>query len=215
MDSPMPSISANADTSFGDRSNIFDQSIGEDDNAALLDMPTPTKIFDDDDAQPTMLQNHDDKKNIAEDRNYTGHGKGRKRPFSQIEDDTVDDDSPRGKELATLRTLNNAVKAITANMEQARGNLKQFTATVDQTDDLLNLWINILSQSEHTKRLLENAQWQGGIVDIAISRQIAAQKEREREQRELQLRLADEEKRRREDVVVDRARKVQEAEVQP
>lgn len=33
--------------------------------------------------------------------------------------------------------------------------------TVDQTEHLLDLWTSILSQAEHTQRLLDNPEWQG------------------------------------------------------
>lgn len=41
--------------------------------------------------------------------------------------------------------------------------MQQFSRTVDQTDQLLDLWISILSQSEHTKRLIDNPSWEGGV----------------------------------------------------
>jgi hypothetical protein len=34
-------------------------------------------------------------------------------------------------------------------------------ATTERTDQLLNVWVRLLSQAEHTQRLLQDEQWEG------------------------------------------------------
>ena len=38
---------------------------------------------------------------------------------------------------------------------------KTVGTTVENADRLLDIWIKVLSQSEHTQRLLLNGKWQG------------------------------------------------------
>jgi DASH complex subunit Duo1 len=40
--------------------------------------------------------------------------------------------------------------------------------TVENADRLLDIWIKVLSQSEHTQRLLLDGQWQGS-TEVLIS----------------------------------------------
>ncbi|KAF7726343.1 hypothetical protein EC973_008923 [Apophysomyces ossiformis] len=67
----------------------------------------------------------------------------------------------RRHELETVQNLNHAIEASIQHAEQATEKIKQLAQTVDQTDKLLDLWTQILSQTEHTKRLLEDPNWQG------------------------------------------------------
>ncbi|KAI9489289.1 DASH complex subunit Duo1-domain-containing protein [Zychaea mexicana] len=65
------------------------------------------------------------------------------------------------KDYEQLQKLNQIAQALTEKLEQTRGNFEAFEATVDQTDHLLDLWTNLLSQSERTKQRLEDPQYQG------------------------------------------------------
>ncbi|CAG8508775.1 10029_t:CDS:2 [Cetraspora pellucida] len=70
-------------------------------------------------------------------------------------------DSSLRKEYRTLLQLNEMFEKVNNNMDQANLNLQQFSNTVEQTDQLLDIWINILSQSIHTQQLLSDPSWQG------------------------------------------------------
>ncbi|KAG2172499.1 hypothetical protein INT44_006672, partial [Umbelopsis vinacea] len=71
----------------------------------------------------------------------------------------------RKQELEAVRKLNSAVQTINLNLEHSKANLQQFKQTVNQTNQLLDMWILILSQTEHTKRLMEDPEWEGGQLD--------------------------------------------------
>ncbi|RIB13074.1 DASH complex subunit Duo1-domain-containing protein [Gigaspora rosea] len=65
------------------------------------------------------------------------------------------------KEYRTLTKINEMFEKVNDNMDQAALNLQQFSNTVEQTDQLLDIWINILSQSIHTQQLFSDPSWQG------------------------------------------------------
>ncbi|CAG8486322.1 45027_t:CDS:2 [Gigaspora margarita] len=65
------------------------------------------------------------------------------------------------KEYRTLTKINEMFEKVNDNMDQAALNLQQFSNTVEQTDQLLDVWINILSQSIHTQQLFSDPLWQG------------------------------------------------------
>ncbi|CAG8790037.1 32977_t:CDS:2, partial [Racocetra persica] len=62
----------------------------------------------------------------------------------------------------------------------------QFSNTVEQTDQLLDIWINILSQSIHTQQLLSDPSWQGS------SARVLEEQAKERERQEKLTRLQQE-----------------------
>ncbi|CAH1758130.1 6209_t:CDS:2 [Entrophospora sp. SA101] len=64
-------------------------------------------------------------------------------------------------EYENLVKVNGMVATINNNMDQARRNLQEFSRVINNTDKLLDLWINILSQSIHNQQLLSNKLWQG------------------------------------------------------
>ncbi|KAG2226066.1 hypothetical protein INT45_011683 [Circinella minor] len=65
------------------------------------------------------------------------------------------------QEFEQLRKLNQTAQALLESFEQTRSNFDAFEASVDQTDQLLDLWTKILSQSEHTKQRLEDPKYHG------------------------------------------------------
>ncbi|GBB93581.1 hypothetical protein RclHR1_00220015 [Rhizophagus clarus] len=69
------------------------------------------------------------------------------------------------KEYDSLLKMNEMFEKINNNMDQARFNLQQFYATVEQTDQLLDLWIGLLSQSIHTQKILNDPSWHGDSIE--------------------------------------------------
>ncbi|CDH56757.1 predicted protein [Lichtheimia corymbifera JMRC:FSU:9682] len=65
------------------------------------------------------------------------------------------------REYENICKLNEAMETVIDNFNQTRESIQNFSQTVDQTEQLLDLWASILSQSEHTRLLLENERWQG------------------------------------------------------
>ncbi|KAI8145981.1 hypothetical protein BJV82DRAFT_655489 [Fennellomyces sp. T-0311] len=66
------------------------------------------------------------------------------------------------REYHTLRNLNQTLQTVISSFEQTRSNIEQFTRTVDQTDQLLDLWTNILLQSENIKERLDDPSYKAG-----------------------------------------------------
>ncbi|CAB4422807.1 unnamed protein product [Rhizophagus irregularis] len=69
------------------------------------------------------------------------------------------------KEYKSLLKMNEMFGKINNNMNQARVNLQQFYTTVEQTDQLLDLWIGLLSQSVHTQKILCDPSWHGDSIE--------------------------------------------------
>ncbi|KAI8575736.1 hypothetical protein K450DRAFT_260213 [Umbelopsis ramanniana AG] len=89
----------------------------------------------------------------------------------------------RKQELEAVRKLNSAVQTINLNLEHSKANLQQFKQTVNQTNQLLDMWILILSQTEHTKRLMEDPEWEGGQLDAQRIEHELQESQREKNER--------------------------------
>ncbi|KAG0029055.1 hypothetical protein BGZ81_004175 [Podila clonocystis] len=65
------------------------------------------------------------------------------------------------KELADMRRLVKAFDAIDRSLTETREKLKMFHKTADETNALLDMWVRVLSQAEHTQALLHDPEWEG------------------------------------------------------
>ncbi|CAH1756227.1 13345_t:CDS:2 [Entrophospora sp. SA101] len=68
-------------------------------------------------------------------------------------------------EYEILVNVNETVATINNDMNQARKTLQEFFRVINNTDRLLDLWVNILSQSIYNQQLISNKSWQGLIMD--------------------------------------------------
>ncbi|ORY05419.1 hypothetical protein K493DRAFT_310959 [Basidiobolus meristosporus CBS 931.73] len=89
------------------------------------------------------------------------------------------------EELRKAQQLNLALCKIKENLSGTRIKLQHFSNTVGQTESLLNVWSKLLSQTQHTQKLLSDSNWEGVSHDKMRIEQLKAEKERrEREARE-------------------------------
>ncbi|KAF9305439.1 hypothetical protein BGZ74_010203 [Mortierella antarctica] len=65
------------------------------------------------------------------------------------------------KELTDVRRLVKAFDAIDRSLTETREKLKMFHKTADETNALLDMWVRVLSQAEHTQALLHDPEWEG------------------------------------------------------
>lgn len=108
-------------------------------------------------------------------------------------------------ELNRLRSINETITSVTSSLRQAQGNLETVQQTVGNAASLLGVWTRILSQTEHTQRLVLNPNWGGASKDLeeieGEEARRAAEDERRREEevrrREEVVRRAEEEERRK------------------
>ncbi|CAO3629827.1 unnamed protein product [Cunninghamella blakesleeana] len=63
----------------------------------------------------------------------------------------------RRVEYERVQQLNHMMETVIIDFEQATNNLNNFLETLHETDQLLDIWTKILSQTQHTKRILENS----------------------------------------------------------
>nr|CAG8434382.1 8781_t:CDS:2 [Entrophospora candida] len=63
-------------------------------------------------------------------------------------------------EYEILVKVNEMVATIDNDMNQARKTLQEFSRVINNTDRLLDLWVNILSQSIYNQQLISNKSWQ-------------------------------------------------------
>ncbi|RUO95495.1 DASH complex subunit Duo1-domain-containing protein [Jimgerdemannia flammicorona] len=188
--------------------NIFDQSILN--NTAILEkdwdnLPPPTTARPSSSAFAKYTANQQTRQLQQEQDLRKSAGLANPADAAGVPYDPDEVDPARLKELETVKKLNMSMHKINTNLEAAREKLQQFSRTVDQTDQLLDLWISILSQSEHTKRLIDNPSWEGAVTDKIKIRQEEEQRQREREERERQARIAEMERVRREEAAAKAA----------
>ncbi|KAF9095807.1 hypothetical protein BGX29_008870 [Mortierella sp. GBA35] len=74
-------------------------------------------------------------------------------------------------ELEETRRLVKAFDMIDTSMTEARDKLKTFYKTADETNTLLDMWIRVLSQTEHTQKLLQDPAWEGQTMEEARDRE--------------------------------------------
>ncbi|KAI8980389.1 hypothetical protein BDB01DRAFT_851684 [Pilobolus umbonatus] len=63
------------------------------------------------------------------------------------------------KEYETLQLLNKALDSTITNFDETRNKILEFSKTVDDTEKLLDVWLNILEKTEKTKQLIEDPEY--------------------------------------------------------
>ncbi|KAF1829599.1 hypothetical protein BDW02DRAFT_509536 [Decorospora gaudefroyi] len=110
------------------------------------------------------------------------------------------------KELESIRNVNRVIEGVVESLQKAKDNMATVSSTVQNASTLLQTWTRILSQTEHSQRLVLNPQWQGASQDLAdiedeeAHRQQAAQRRAAEEQarKEAAARKIEEDRRRAE-----------------
>lgn len=67
-----------------------------------------------------------------------------------------------------LQALNRTLGAISDNLETTKLELNSFNSTIDRTNGLLDLWLQILENTEKTKSLIENPEWHGAPTKVRL-----------------------------------------------
>lgn len=123
----------------------------------------------------------------------------------QIYEDTQAKDAALRAELASVRTVNEAIEGVIESLNKAKASMATVNTTVSSASQLLQTWTRILSQTEHNQRLILSPTWGGASQDVADAEQETYTKQREAERREAEeqerravaTRKAEEEERRR------------------
>ncbi|OLL21959.1 DASH complex subunit duo1 [Neolecta irregularis DAH-3] len=113
-----------------------------------------------------------------------------------IADLQLDDENPHSPlineeialnaELDGLQKINNVIDGVCNALSKGKENMALLSQTVDNANKLLDLWTRVLSQTEHTQRLILNGRWQGitrDSIDIeaeAQAKKLRAQRDQER-----------------------------------
>jgi hypothetical protein len=108
-------------------------------------------------------------------------------------------------ELERVRQVNRVIEGVTASLEKAKANMGTVQRTVENASTLLGTWTRILSQTEHSQRLILNPNWHGATQDLEDmeGEEVRRQEEAERRaaeevrRREEAMRRAEEEERRK------------------
>jgi len=87
------------------------------------------------------------------------------------------------RELAGIRNINDVIEGVVDSLAQAKGNLDTISRTVTNASTLLNIWMRILSQTEHNQRLVLNPSWQGATQDLSDMENERLQRRQEKERR--------------------------------
>ncbi|KAH8146320.1 uncharacterized protein LAJ45_09763 [Morchella importuna] len=105
------------------------------------------------------------------------------RPTDAPRVDTISRDDALRAELAGVRKINSVIEGVVASLDKAKDNMETVSQTVANANTLLDLWIRILSQTEHTQRLLLSGHWQGATQDLDDIEAEAVNKAQEAERR--------------------------------
>ncbi|KAH9065348.1 hypothetical protein EDB87DRAFT_1574516 [Lactarius vividus] len=109
-------------------------------------------------------------------------------------------------DLFVLRQLNGAFEAYNDALRETQTGTERVAKQLEQTDALLNKYINILSKSERVTQLIFDERWTGAETDEALlEEEIRAQEEKQRREEEERRLAAQREKERREKEELERA----------
>ncbi|GAA5796863.1 hypothetical protein HPULCUR_002241 [Helicostylum pulchrum] len=82
-------------------------------------------------------------------------------PIYENPNNTPERNQELQQEYKNLQALNRTLGNISDNLEKTKYQLGHFNDTIDGTNGLLDIWLNILGKTEETKALIENPDWHG------------------------------------------------------
>ncbi|KAA1067069.1 hypothetical protein PGT21_007556 [Puccinia graminis f. sp. tritici] len=118
----------------------------------------------------------------------------RRQPKASSKDQWVRRETERNRELENerdwLRDINQLLEKSADEMDQIKGKLENVQSATETSHELLDLYSKILTQTEHTKDLISNPNWEGLTADMkrraemkqAEKARLAQEREREREE---------------------------------
>lgn len=83
------------------------------------------------------------------------------------------------RQLAELRRMNDVFESFERMLRGSAGQINAFARRVQETDDLLNIYIGLLRQTEKTQQLLQDQDWKGSTEDATAHEESLALAERE------------------------------------
>lgn len=83
------------------------------------------------------------------------------------------------RQLAELRRMNDVFEGFEKMLRGSAGQINAFARRVQETDDLLNIYIGLLRQTEKTQQLLQDQDWKGSTDDATAHEESLAHAERE------------------------------------
>ncbi|KIS70180.1 uncharacterized protein UMAG_06271 [Mycosarcoma maydis] len=83
------------------------------------------------------------------------------------------------RQLTELRRMNDVFEAFERMLRGSAGQINAFARRVHETDDLLNMYIGLLRQTEKTQQLLQDQDWKGSSEDATAHALSVALAERE------------------------------------
>lgn len=69
-------------------------------------------------------------------------------------------------EFEKLKFMNQACENALENINKTKDQLAIFNDTIDRTNGLLDLWMDILKNAEDTKSVLKNPNWTGSLTMV-------------------------------------------------
>ncbi|KAG0225325.1 hypothetical protein BGX31_007683 [Mortierella sp. GBA43] len=101
-----------------------------------------------------------------------GQDQSQDKNSQEQQEETAEEQGPViQNELEDTKRLVKAIEAIDLSMTETREKLKTFYKTADETNALLDMWIRVLSQAEHTQKLLMDPAWEGYNIEESRHRE--------------------------------------------
>ena len=97
------------------------------------------------------------------------------------------------RQLAEIRRMNDVFEAFEKMLRGSAGQINAFARRVQETDDLLNIYISLLRQTEKTQQLLQDQDWKGTSEDATAHALSVALAERETQRLQAEAQAREEE----------------------
>jgi septal ring factor EnvC (AmiA/AmiB activator) len=84
-------------------------------------------------------------------------------------------------ELDQVKSVNQVIRKVTGAVDKASSDVNTMAVATANANQLLDLWVRVLSQTEHNYRLLSNKHWQGATGEQKLIAEREAEKSRRKE----------------------------------
>ncbi|EGV61480.1 hypothetical protein PSN45_000148 [Yamadazyma tenuis] len=88
------------------------------------------------------------------------------------------------RELAQLTQINSVVGKLVSTIQTANSDIHKVHGSINNTNELLFKWVQILSQTTYTKDIISNSNWNG--EDIDLDKKLTEEAELKRQLNELE-----------------------------
>lgn len=95
-------------------------------------------------------------------------------------------DNALNQEISQVKKVNQVLETVNQSLDKSESNITAIEAAVHNANELLDVWVKIMSQTQKTRELLEDSQWHGLTSDDELYQQRLARLQELAEQKRIE-----------------------------